>query len=106
MLARKHKLDPSALFAGPRKTVRGRYILVTYAPAHGTDGTFAVIVPGTVAPRAVLRHRLKRALFGEAAAARPYPFDVAVSVRTLPAENASRTLADEFQELLTRIRTT
>ncbi len=108
MLARKHKLDPSALFAGPRKTIRGRYILVTYAPARGTEGTFAVVVPGSVARTAVLRHRLKRALFAEAAATRPYPLDVAISVRALPSspEDATRLLREDLRELLAHTRTT
>lgn len=83
--------------------MRSDHLTVAYAPRGGATGAFAVTIANKVARTAVLRHRVKRALFTEIAFLQPYPFDVVVSVRVVPQDNATRTLRVELRTLLERI---
>lgn len=100
MLARKHKLGPASLFARPHKTLRGGHITLTYAPAVGKEGAFAVVVSAKAAPSSVLRHRVKRVLFAATDPKRPYPYDVVISLQRVPATDLAPTLRSELFKLL------
>lgn len=103
MLARKHKLDPADLFARPHQTLRAAHLGLAYAKAQGKEGQFAVIISAKVAPSAVLRHRVKRALYDESRKYHPFPYDVAVSVRNASGNDLLHILHNEYQELISRI---
>jgi ribonuclease P protein component len=102
MLARKQKLDPAILFSRPRKTVSSSHLSLTYAPA--ANGRFAVTVSAKVARTAVLRHRIKRALFAEIASVRPASYDMVVSVRAVPAREPTTIVRAELRALLDRVQ--
>jgi len=99
MLARRNKLDPDTLFSRPHRTLRGDYLMAAFAPSARKNGSFAVVVSAKTAPTAVLRHRVKRALFDTIRAAGTPPFDVVISVRRMPSSPAAATQKDALVTL-------